>query len=251
MNLVSARVSAHKPPFGMMVSFKTLGQGPSLYVQLGRKYADALRISQEPLPTIGTWGIVAFPNDDIRNGVWLCSYLPSFLDALHAPGGATEPFIDYDAHWSGHWNLLDGEGNYAVQFVDGSFITVASGTTLPTIYRHTVNSSNERERVPFTRGERIPNPPAPRPMHIEHSSGTKITIAADGTVTIDLAGGKKLDITQAGAPAADHLTLVSKLLTAFNAHTHTGVTTGGGNSGPPTTLLTPANVQSDVVDISG
>lgn len=251
--VVAARVTAHSPPRSVQVTFKTTGQaipaqGQGVAVMPLVDYADALRVRQKPLPGLGTWGIVVFPYGDIRNGVWLGSYEPSLQDARTATGDATDPFIDYTAHFSGDWDLLDGKGNYAHQWADGSSLVVAATSGLPKPVRHIVDADNKQQTVEFTRADRIPDPPAPFVLSYVGASGTKLTIAADGSATLDLAAGKQLTITQNGAAATDFLTLVSKLVTFFNSHIHTDPQ--GGNTGVPVTPMTANDVKSAVIDIN-
>ena len=71
-----AQVTAQDPDNGALTVIFRSGQLPGLPVKYGYQGpADALRISQPPLPGRGTWGLVAFPNGDIRNGIWICSIL--------------------------------------------------------------------------------------------------------------------------------------------------------------------------------
>lgn len=73
---------------------------------------------------------------------------------------------------------------------------------------------------------------------------TKIIIGPDrDTAQIHIGTG----VIQLGHPAADAVGLASKIdaavstiVSAFNAHLHTGVQTGGGSSGPPATPISPA-----------
>ena len=263
----------------MQVVFKSTGQMLSAPVQVLYEYADALRVKQKPLPQVGTWGLVVFPYGDIRNGLWLGAYLPSAMDALtgtQASGqAATDPFIDYEAHFSGDWRLLDGLGNLSKQFADGSFIIGASGTTLPTVYRHTVDANNAQETLAYTRGDRIPAPPSPFNFIFQHATGTKLevnssgavsvsgistlsiqfggttlTISAAGLVTLALTGSETLNITQGGGSASDFLALVSKLVSAFNGHTHSGVQSGGSPTGTPTSPISASTISSTAINIS-
>jgi hypothetical protein len=261
------------------VLFQSTGQELAADVLMLLDYADAVRVKQKPLPQIGSWGVVIFPYGDIRNGIWLGAYLPSGLDAMtatQASGSApTDPFIDYESTFSGHWRLLDGLGNLAEQFADGSYIVAASGTTLPTAYRHTVDASNAQQRIPFTYAERVTAPPSPFNFFFKHATGTTIevdtsgsvavsgvsalniviggttlSIGNTGTATIALAGGDKLNITQGGSSPSDFLTLVSKLIDKFNNHTHKLVQAGTANSGTPTTNLSASDISSTIIGIS-
>lgn len=269
----------------MRVVFKSTGQGFPIFVPVLRDYADGLSVRQKPLPQIGTWGVVMFPYGDVRNGIWMGSYYPSQVDALtttQASGtAATDPFIDYEAHFSGYWRLLDGLGNEAVQWPDGSYFTAGASSGLPTVYRHTV-VANKQQNVSYALGTRIPAPPSGFPFTFVHESGTQVavdasgnvyasgnvsgatltfnfgaasfTMTSGGNVNINVPGSDTFNVSQSGMSVTDALVLVSKLLAKYNAHTHpvTGVQTGGSTvtSSPPTTALVAADIQSAVAKVS-
>lgn len=287
-----------------------MGQIVTAPAFVGRDYSDPLRVRQKPLPTIGSWGIVLIPNGDIRNATWAFTTEPSLANALNYTGDATDPFMDYESHFSGDWYLLDGKGNFARQFADGSSLIMAATSGLPTIYRNIVDEKQNQIKQEFKRSERIPNPPSGFYALFDHISGTtfsvnpsgnfavsgasgtsgipsasgsitfggstfsidasgnflvsgaagatatinfgqsQIIVDASGKVSINLTGSETLNISQGGGSPSDFLVLVSKFLTAFNAHTHKGVTSGGAISGTPTTNLAAGDVKSAAVDIS-
>jgi hypothetical protein len=171
------------------------GQMVSVPIIPGRDYVDALRVSQKPFPSTGTWGLVAFPHGDLRNGIWLCAYPPSFLDALTTTGDPTDPFIDYESHFSGNWSLLDGKGNFATQFADGSSLVAGAASGLPTIYRNTVDTDQNRQQVPFTQAQRVPNPPSGFFFNFKHISGTSFSIDPSGNVAVSGVAGTTLTLT--------------------------------------------------------
>lgn len=277
--IAKAIVVAHDPA-GPGITAMLLGQGnlPGFPVKLGfNGAADALRIDQDPLPGIGTWGVVAFPSGDQRNGVWLCSVLPSKMSAYNYNGQAIDPFMRYHAHWSGFWSLMDGSGNTALQWPEGSWLSFSSGGTLPTVYR-TVVQNNQAQQIAYTMSDRVSGSPSPFQMSF-HQGGsglvatlspsgsllvsggsissleltfgqTVVTISSGGLVTIALTGTETLDITQGGGSPSDYLALVSKLVTAFNAHKHSGVTTGTGDSDGPVTTWDASTINSTSINIS-
>lgn len=75
-----------------------------------------------------------------------------------------------------------------------------------------------------------------------------ITAKTEGNFNVDVGG--LVNLTKGGS-ASDALALVSKLISAFNSHTHKGVSTGGGVSGPPSSNWSENTIQSDVVKTSG
>lgn len=199
LGLVRAQVTSHDPPWGVRVSFRTTGQQISYRCQMGMDYASALTAQQKPLPQIGSWGLVALVDADLRNAVWICAYLPSQQDALTTTmasgSAATDPHIDYQAHFSGDWWMLDGSGNYSHQWVDGSALTIASGTALPKVYRHTVDASGTQQTIEFTRADRIAKPPTPNIYNFKHVTGTVLQVDVSGSVTVSGSSGATLSVT--------------------------------------------------------
>lgn len=67
-----------------------------------------------------------------------------------------------------------------------------------------------------------------------HDNTAPFSGAEDGVITV----GSSTGASEFVATAQRVLTELQKIQTAFNAHTHTGVTTGAGTSGTPSTSLT-------------
>lgn len=179
MAVVAAHDSAGD---GMTVSFGSSGQIPGYHVRvLHYGAADAVRVSQRPLPGVGTWGLVAFVNNDIRNGVWLGAYYPSQVDAVV---GTQAPFTDYEAHWSGFWRLLDMAGQFNVVFPDGTSLTVSESGEVPVPTRNVVGPDQKQVPQPFTQEQRVPSPPSPFQIVLRTAGGVTLTIQ-DGNVILD------------------------------------------------------------------
>lgn len=216
--------------------------------------ADGLRLNKKPLPSRGTWGLVVFPNGDSRNGMWLGAYHPNLQTSV--PADASDPFMDYESHQSGHYQLLDQFGNYLRSYADGSTETVnASGGAVPTTYRYIVDGNQQQQRVAFPYSQRVANPPAPfARSYVQATSGSNgghtQTVDASGNYDLGFLASRFLNITQGGAAATDFLGLVSKLVSAFNSHVHTGVTTGNSNTGTPASPWTSTTIKSTIINIS-
>ncbi len=156
---------------------------------------DGLRIHQTALPGRGTWGLVLFPYDDDRNGVWIGAFEANLIDAITTTAG--EPFTEYSAHWSGAWELMQDDGEWCKSFPDGTYVVVASGTIKPTTYRHIVNPDQTQSRVVFTDADRIPTPPSPWYYRIQHATGSYIEIDPSGNVSVISPGGN-VDVQAGG-----------------------------------------------------
>jgi len=230
---------------------------------------DGLRIKQPALPGRGTLGVIAFLNCDTRSGIWLGAIAPSLTDAISSP--ADSPFLDYESHWSGYWRALDETGSTTTTWPDGTQAIVGSGFS-PT--KHVQDASGKRVSVPRTAAD-YPTPPSPLAMTINHKSGASVEITAAGAVNLTTAAGQAATITansgivqidssgnvsitspgtiHAKAPAIsldDGGTTQAVLLAAFQTwvqgHVHGGVTSGGANTGTPTTSP-PGNSQTGIV----
>ena len=233
--------------------------GPGVTVRMGvHGPADGVRVRQGPMPTPGTWGLVAFPGGDSRSGVWMCAVYTSDVDAFTGDG---DPYTDYHSHWSGAYDLLDGHGQKFGGLPDGTYWSHSVTPGAPVLNGHVVNTTQNRVTKAVTPASLVTSPPAARPFRYHHASGTQIDIATTGQVTIAAEGGCTVVITPAGAmsinlasgqtlsltdggSASDALALVSKLVAAFNSHTHSGVQTGSGNTGNPVTSWSASTIQS-------
>jgi len=79
---------------------------------------------------------------------------------------------------------------------------------------------------------------------LSQAAGGQINLDATGNVEVQAAAS--VSFLQGGAAAEDGLALVSKLIAAFNAHTH-GTPP---STGTPTAPWTPATVESELVKVS-
>jgi hypothetical protein len=209
--------------------------------------ADGLRISHKALPIRGTEGLVVFPSGDNRNGVWLMSIYVQQVNALTTQ---TDANMEYDAHWSGFWRLLDGSGNLTNQFPDGTFIQIGSGTTPPATTRNIVNAKQEQEQTPVEMSDRVAKPPSPFNVTVKHATGTTLNVAPNGDVSVSGGAGNKMTMTFGGTVVTiDSQGLhVNNSITAqgnitagsgtndsvtLQLHTHKENGTGGGTTNPP------------------
>lgn len=229
-------------------------------------YADGKRVSQRPLPKPGTGGLIAFPYGDSRNGVWLGSLYLGDVDALHT-GDAD---ADYEAHWSGFWRLMQADGSDYRSYPDGTTISIAENPTPPAINRQEVDGTQTRVPVPY--GPRVGTAPAPRPIIVDHASGTVVSIAANGAtsvalaqnqpltmtfggatltltgngaVTLDLGSGAIFNIAAGGGSGSDFLVKVTELVAWLISHTHKD-----SGAGTPNQPLTAAMVATNLVSVA-
>jgi len=173
-------------------------QGPAIAVKILEPWLDGVRVCQNPLPTRGTYGVIAFPFGDDRNGVWLGAYAPALMDAVNA---MNDPFQEYKAYGSNVYSLLDGAANFlwshpsvTSQSPGGTYFYVNQDGQKPATYRHVVDGqTQERQRVPVTDAERTPTQPSPY-VGIQHASGSSAQIDPSGNVTVTLTGNQTITI---------------------------------------------------------
>lgn len=234
------------------VLLNTTGQGmPAPVKVLYYGPADSLRINQQPLPGVGSLGLLAFPHGDIRNGVWMGTILQSGIDAITStssgvgPTDALDAFTRFTSHWSGHAELLDAFGQTATQWIDGSYLAVASDAgpsgvpEFPMLTRHVVNDGQVRMRQITGFDDRVDEVQDP-PFNFgfAHASGTNIYIDPDGSLTVSGVGDMTystsgdVNVSASGAitlTASGQMTLTAEQRMALNSSQDIDFTSNGGN----------------------
>ena len=229
------------------------GQFPVIPARMSyRGNADQYRIEQEPLPLVGTWGVIAFPGNDDRFPIWLGAYYPNITNAITSSPVLQDSQIKYFSHWSGYYSKLDGQGNLYVRLPEGTNLIANPDNTIPVIFRHvfstTIEDNNEipQARIEFPDSERVPSPPPVFWLSINHPSGASTSCTPLGVVT-----------WQAGNPQ-----LASWVITPSGVATlQTGVNGGPGVQTGPTAVwdghqglitITGANGHSSItMNVSG
>jgi hypothetical protein len=160
--------------------------------------SDASRIEQQPLPIVGTWGLVAFPYGLVEGAIWLGSFYQTGVTAVNASNHATneDGQMKYMSHASGSWYLLDYLGQYAMTFGDNTQILINSDNNTPTTHRQVIDPEKGYSAIEYFQSDRNPNPSPPFWISLNHpGSGASATISPSGDVLI--LGGGPLGTTQA------------------------------------------------------
>lgn len=125
-----AIVAALQPPDQVIVLLVAHGAGTRVPCRiLSHGPDDAYRTEQAPLPAVGTHGLVVAVHGDSRNLMWLGSYHPALNHARTTIEGSGD--VTYSAKQSGHWHLIDNNGQETTSYPDGTTITVTpTGTPL-------------------------------------------------------------------------------------------------------------------------
>lgn len=173
---------------------KTLINGP----------ADAFRVRQHPLPVPGTWGVIATPNQDLRASIWLGSVYNTTSDAItsHDPPIDLDAEMNYEAHISGHFELLDGAGNSYVQYADGSNTRSSSDNAIPYTFRHIRTPNGLRQQLQYIPADRNPVQPNPFYASFNHSSGSSLEIDPLGDIYANQVNGASQSFTASGVTIA-------------------------------------------------
>ena len=178
-------------PWGVYVLHPTI-QATGVLVQMGLSgSADALRVSQKALPTEGTWGLVAWPHGDSRNGIWICSLFTQGNSALLTSSAD----VDYEAHPSGAWSLLDQNGQATLSLPDGSFITFGNGGNKPELTRQVVNSAQQTVTQSYPDSTRQAGTPSPFPFTFSLASGANIKVDTSANIILTTIGTLTANVT--------------------------------------------------------
>ena len=204
---------------------------------------DALRAEMFPLPQIGTWGIVSFPDGDMRNAIWLGAIPANELDAIPSTEATSGASIRYSSEYSGYWHSRDGNGNETINWPDGSSLVVGQAFQ-PT--RHDVDSNGNRISVEYPNSQRRLTSPAPFPFTYTHPTGATVSVTASGGIVITPASGQNA-IIGGGTP---YRLVDERLVTLFNNHSHSGVSAGTSTSGPPTTQMAVGSQTTEIAEAS-
>lgn len=238
--LAHAQVISQDPQGGVYVLLPS-GQVPGASYARVIHYgpADGLRVTQKPLPPPGTWGLVAFPYGDSRNGIWIGSVYAAQVDARALP---QDPNADYESHWSGAWSLMDGTGQYAKSFPDGTYLTVSSTAALPAVTRNIVNEQQVKTAIPYAASDRVTTPPSPFIVNLRTASGATIQIDASGNINVTAGSGGTINFNASTSmtfttPVANFSAQLvwdsAGSATHATTHKHGGVQTGSGDTAAP------------------
>lgn len=145
------------------------------------------RVGIIDLPRIGDWGVVAFPGGNPQLAVWLGSLYADLTNICTED--AETHLTQYEG---GTWYRVKANGTVEFSHPSGTYVRIGSGTALDQRQKHQ-RQGTTRQKVTYSD---LPTAADPT-LHVEHSSGTKITIAPSGAVTIDSVS--TLDVTTQGA----------------------------------------------------
>ncbi len=161
---------------------------------------DALRVRQAPMPTRGTRVLIAYPSDDLRNGVIICSLPASMQNAFTS--AQNDPHVEYEAHWSGYVSYRDQTGSSFQRYPDGSTIVMGAVSGVPTLYRNIITSGQQQVRQPVTPAQQVSGSVAPFVVAMNLANGVKVGIDGTGAMSLEIPAGQSFNLTVGGAGTA-------------------------------------------------
>lgn len=118
------------------------------------------------------YAIIAFLQGQMQNPICIGFIYPETSEMMFFE----QHYID--RHDSDVYTFIDGKGNFEKVFPDGTYLRVGEGTDREDLVRKDVNEKwTTKADDPATQD-------APKSLHIEHTSGTKLTINPDGSVDV-------------------------------------------------------------------
>jgi hypothetical protein len=173
------------------------------------------------LAVVGTadlWAVVAYMDGNSKSAI-VIGFLPPRTSQVFVK----TPGLDLNLHESGVYRLTTPDGATEIHYPDGTYIRVGQ-----TLTPHNMAQENPDWNPPTSS--------TPTQFVFKHSSGFTLTF-----------NGTTLEI---GAGSQHPLTFADAIVSWLNSHTHSGVTTGSGNTGTPTTPISQSSVASTAVSSS-
>lgn len=155
--------------------------------------ADNYCIDQQPLPIVGTWGLIGFVYADDRNAFWIKSLYIQPGTAINKGISGTDNTVKYQSHPSGDFTYLDESGTNAHFYADGSTFLTSTNTTFPEFPINVVQNG-QITQVPLANSDRITQNTFN--FSFNHASGTDVEIDSTGNTSVTLASGASATITQ-------------------------------------------------------
>lgn len=162
------------------------------------------------LPQIGEMGVVAFPLEDPRSGVWLASIPHRGHHLVPEELLQDDPDATLVHHPGGQYTIQEGDGGTEAVWPDGTSLQVIRKKDGGFTNRSWLGRLWERFRtrrpgkawVPPSRQRLQPQPP-PVDLYLHHSSGTVVHITADGSVEVRTAKGHGVRLFDSTEKARD------------------------------------------------
>jgi len=227
------------------------GQSPPFTFQVLRSgCSDAYRINQDPLPVVGTWGVVASVNADERMGYWLGATDANYITAVQ---NINDPYLKFESHYSGYVDYLDSQSIGFKQYADGTYLLCSNSTTPPSLTRTIVNQDQTLSSVSLDLADRITSIPSPRYFIFNHASGTDFTVDPSGSVSLQIASNGTLDALCGGSSinidATGNTTITGASNASFSANFNGAVISISSTGIVSITTSQEVNVSGSVINL--
>lgn len=158
------------------------------------------------LPRVGDWGLVAFPLEDPRSGVWILSLPDRGFHLVPEELLTQDPDAVLTHHPGGQWTVHHGDGSTEAVWPDGTAVQVIrKDSPRSWLGRLVERFRTRRSSQAWTPPERKPYSPPPGPtayLYLTHPSGAEVHLAQDGSVRVKTPAGHTLTLDEGefGAP---------------------------------------------------
>lgn len=205
--LVLAQVEAVYPEtFELGCVFSTHSSLHSVKVKVTAEDAGPYT-GEFKLPKVGEFGLCAFFADDANTAVWLKGVPSKIYNVAPLEILAQDPTARVRHHRDGSHEIFYTNGDHEKRLADGTLIRAThskdgseSNTTGRAKVTEIVRSEDENPGINARIPKREPYEPPVLPpvdLHILHSSGTHVTLTADGSLFAETAKGHKLEVDDA------------------------------------------------------
>lgn len=175
-------------------------QAAGLRVRMLRRRSARSSGSLE-LPEPQTWGVVGFFENDPAAGVWLGSLDNLLENLLPEDLWRNDPYAVLEHYPSDRYALYHGDGMEEHVWPDGTLIKITTRKDgqpgNPSLRAaRTPRSARRRGSIGWA-SERVAYPVQPQPpadLELEHPSGARFSLTADGSITVRSARGATLRI---------------------------------------------------------
>jgi len=173
--------------------------GKGLRVKLGGRMQRS-KAGDFYLPQIGDWGLVAFPYEDARLGVWLLSIPDRGWHIIPEELLEEDPKATLTHYPGGQWRVEYGDGTTEAVWPDGTLLQVirrpAPQSWLGRVLQRFRTVRKGKEWTPPTRKPlEAPSGPVTY-IHLKHASGAEVHLAQDGSVRVRTPSGLTLTLNE-------------------------------------------------------
>lgn len=199
---------------------------PSVRVKVAGRFQSPLS-GEFWVPQIGEMGVVAFPLEDPRSGVWLASIPQRAFHVAPLEVYEQDPEAVVTHHPGGQYVVQEGDGGLEAVWPDGSFFQVVRGRGSGGLL---TRKRTRRTSQPFNPPQREDLPPFQDPkveVYFRHKTGTEVRVKRDGSVEVRTQEGRRFYLSDPDAlialedPSGSHFRITPTGVSLYSAATLT------------------------------